>query len=71
MTGRLREFAEHARDLGYLIVLSAAPPGLPIACKEVARHGLAGIPEDWMGDLDLFEAMLPLLRWLIWPEDKA
>lgn len=43
MTGRLREFAEQARDLGYLIVLSVAPPGLPIACKEVARHGLAGV----------------------------
>ncbi len=32
-----------------------------------ARHGLDGIPEAWITDLDLFEIMVVLLRYLIWP----
>lgn len=33
-----------------------------------AGHGLDGIPQAWITDLDLFEVMVVLLRYLVWPD---
>jgi ADP-ribosylglycohydrolase len=36
-----------------------------------ARLGRDGIPEDWIHDLDVGDAMLPLLHNLVWPQDRT